>query len=325
MGSQIGAITGKHANLRATIPVSDMIEFISSVLKLQYRGAVAAGDCDEELTAEQEEKLKHQEEQQTILRLRRIDSPNEILMSHINPEITADNAEFAEYFIVIHRDLLINKDKLNDILEINFSPGHTYIEFVTKKQILEKSFFGKHPAEDASNPIIAKGEIRDEKVRYENSKEYDKRYNTNFLDSRIIPLTKEQFEAAYEYANQVKKNPNTYLIMGFNCNNFVQEVFAKTKIPGTFTQIYTTKELKEMNNLGASDALRNFGSCNKYFETYAVDIQEVMSKYNITADRIIELPETYDGIPMPKIYRFIVTPSNNCLKTETIDELLNKK
>jgi len=49
VNSQIGATTGEHASLRATVPVSDMVEFISSVLNPQpQRGAVATGDDEEE-------------------------------------------------------------------------------------------------------------------------------------------------------------------------------------------------------------------------------------------------------------------------------------
>ncbi|HJD59415.1 MAG TPA: hypothetical protein LFW20_01880, partial [Rickettsia endosymbiont of Omalisus fontisbellaquei] len=245
--------------------------------------------------------------QETVLSLRRIDSPNEILISHINPEISLDNAEFTEYFIVIHRDLLINKDKLTGILEINSSqPGHTYIEFVTKKQILEKSFFGKYPT---TNRFFSQGTVFDEHERYTNSKEYDREHNTNFLDSRIIPLTKKQFEAAYKYANHMDKNPDYFNIFSTNCNNFVQEVFAKTKIPGAYSQIYTAQELREMRNVGALNVLVNFGSCDKPAQVQEISKAKVMEKFNVPVDSIIDITQMDDLIP-----RFIVKPNNNCKK-----------
>lgn len=66
VNSQIGVTTGERASLRATVPVSDMVEFISSAL---HGVPVAAGD--EELTPEQQEELKRQEEE--LERIRKYD------------------------------------------------------------------------------------------------------------------------------------------------------------------------------------------------------------------------------------------------------------
>ncbi|KDO03356.1 hypothetical protein [Rickettsia tamurae] len=61
VNSQIGTTTGEYTSLRATVPVSDMVEFISSALKPQQASAFSAGE--EELTAKQQEELKRQEEE----------------------------------------------------------------------------------------------------------------------------------------------------------------------------------------------------------------------------------------------------------------------
>jgi hypothetical protein len=62
-----------------------------------------------------------------------------------------------------------------------------------------QSFFGKYPE---INAPVSIGKIIDDSSRYELSKRYDNKHGTSLLKTKIIPLTRQQFNAAYYYARK---------------------------------------------------------------------------------------------------------------------------
>lgn len=162
---------------------------------------------------------------------------------NINPLVRHENAE---YFLNIYHDVYLEQDE--DVGTINKTlrslVGHFYVGFASKLDGSDKTF-GKRSIEDGNlitdgTAIIGRGRVVDENSRLSLSKKYQAEKGEQVVDTRVIPLTANQYFNSYQFAKVSEQDNNhLYVAGGYDCADFVQSVYHAAGLSFHFTKCYT--------------------------------------------------------------------------------------
>jgi hypothetical protein len=208
--------------------------------------------------------------------------------------------------LLVNNDVKVDYNQKTQEYTLPFSTGHTNIGFVTNGEI--QDIFGKQPSIEGAP--IGTGQILSEAERYELSKEYDEKHGTNHHSTKIIPVTKEQYDAAYNYAKSQKDSGVKYFnVFTSNCNDFVNDVLQQA-IPGkNLGQIYTEKELKDM--AVKTDIAVKYGACDQGRTVTESIFVNVADKHKVDPSRVTPHPVDPSN---PDIRHYTISPDNVCPK-----------
>lgn len=234
----------------------------------------------------------------------------------INPSIKARDAK---YFLKIHHDFTVKED----LSELESSIGHFYIE-LTDTILNTTKLSGKYPIEGVRMTALNLGEIKEEEQRLNKSKQYMKKNNEEItLTTKVIPLTVEQYFRASMFLSS--KNRGIYAAGIDDCICFTQEVYSAAGLPRHFTDVYTAAELISLGSVASKAAFARYGSRDSHIPVNGFSVEEVASKYHVSADRVIEAHSDILSERMSSQKQFIILSdkllqSINGLKTLTTYE-----
>lgn len=216
---------------------------------------------------------------------------------NINPLVRHENAE---YFLNIYHDVYLEQDE--DVGTINKTlrslVGHFYVGFASKLDGSEKTF-GKRSIEDGNlitdgTAIIGRGRVVDENSRLSLSKKYQAEKGEQVVDTRVIPLTANQYFNSYQFAKVSEQDNNhLYVAGGYDCADFVQSVYHAAGLSFHFTKCYTAQELQNLGTAASMKALLKYSSRDnfvKYFRCITgISAEEIALRLNIEEERVEEL------------------------------------
>lgn len=222
-------------------------------------------------------------------------------IANINPSIDILKAK---HFLLVNNDVKVDYNEKTKEYTLPFSTGHTNIGFVTNGEI--QDIFGKQPSWKGSP--IAPGKIKYEAGRDIVSKQHDQDNGKSYHSTKIIPVTKEQYDAAYNYAKSQKDSGVKYFnVFTSNCNDFVNDVLQQA-IPGkNLGQIYTAKELKDM--AVKTDIAVKYGACNQGRTVTESIHVNVADKHKVDPSRVTPHPVDPSN---PDIRHYTISPDNVC-------------
>ncbi len=139
----------------------------------------------------------------------------------------------------------------------NIRAGHAYLE-LTPPGCQSGEVFGFYPEkfDEKREVLFGKGMIRQDAERLALSKS-ENRINQS---AKEHVLTSLEFKRALTFLqNQIEK-PNYYFLIGYNCIDFIQDVFnaAKGEQAKNFLSSYSEGELKDLSWVGTYARLRKF-------------------------------------------------------------------
>jgi hypothetical protein len=221
-------------------------------------------------------------------------------IANVNP--TVDILK-AKHFLLVNNDVQVDYNKETKEYTLPFSTGHHNIGFVANGET--QGIFGKQPY--INGAPIGSGKIENEKERNKLSKEYDEKHGTSHLTTKIIPVTKEQYDAAYNYSKSQQDSGVKFNIFNSNCNDFVNDVIKQAMPDKNLGQIYTAEELK--NKAVNADVLVKYGACDKgRIVTESIHVN-VADKHKVDPSRVVPLPVDSSN---PDIRHYTISPDNVC-------------
>lgn len=214
---------------------------------------------------------------------------------NINPFILAKEAN---YFLGIHHDLKV-EDGLNSVMVINpNSPGHFYVSLLSQTPKTHE-FFGVNPAIDEGQTLLENiggaftEIIIDESARYNKSIAFQEMNGNKILDTRCIPLTRDQYNTTYRYVCKRMQQNNWYVLGYKDCADFVQDVYHSTGLSLYFTKVFTKSELLELGTSSALKVLGRYGSRDtlqdKFLRIESVSKQALAEELNISEKQIADI------------------------------------
>ncbi len=223
-------------------------------------------------------------------------------IANINPSVGILKAK---YFLLVNNDVKVDYNQKTKEYTLPFSTGHTNIGFVTNGEI--QDIFGKQPYLDKFPIPIGPGKIKDEAERYRVSQNNDE---LSHHSTKIIPVTKEQYDAAYNYAKSQQDSGVQYFnIANNNCNNFVNDVIQQAIPDKNLGQIYTAKELE--NKAVNIDVSVKYGACDQGRIVTESILVNVADKHKVDPSRVTPHPVDPSN---PDIRHYTISPDNVCPK-----------
>lgn len=169
--------------------------------------------------------------------------------------------------------------------------GHFYLGLAENGKV---SFFPNYPKKGSFLRDLINGEeIYDalQKV-YHDVTNIEENELVQWITTKTIKLTPEQFTQAYEYAvtHQASTTEKSY-DGGFKSAAFIQSVYHEAGLPLHFTAIYTRSELRDLGTSAATKVLIQYGSRDtfeKHFSKISAPNEiELASRLNIPKNTII--------------------------------------
>jgi hypothetical protein len=124
----------------------------------------------------------------------------------------------------------------------------------------------------------------DEQSRAKLAKEFENTTGQEIIRYKIIPLTEEQYNKAFQFIST--KKDEIYVGLGANCINFTQEVYNAAGLPGYYTENFSIEELSQVNSWANSYTIKNFPTQNLEWYEYGKSKEEVAVKFNLPIERI---------------------------------------
>jgi len=287
LNSFIGSTMEEGANLNATLPVSDIVEFVQTIIKPKEQNMPGLLDLGTTGMSAGDNLI---EELNTVV----LENYEELVK--FNPEVQDKQTN---YLLKVHyRTIAFKEDKERNISK-TISPGHIYYELIDLKTN-NHTFFSKYPNQEegmynntiglAINIVDNKsGKIDKEQHRliekHKDNLEIPKEQKETLLFSKVMFLTKNQYDVTSKFASQI--NDQQFYILGMeDCSDVGRNLFNKLNMPTVYNHLFTKDELK----LSAVGKKLNFiyGDRNSPTTVRGNNIEEVANKNNVDVTRVIK-------------------------------------
>jgi hypothetical protein len=129
----------------------------------------------------------------------------------------------------------------------NRRAGHAYLELVRPGQE-RGEVYGYYPERygEKREVLIDRGEVRKDRSRLDDVRQTE----GDRLITKSIELHPDAFARLTHYLEEQMDHPSTYLLVGSNCIDFIQQAYSVGVGEGRFLELYTPDELKRLSWVG---------------------------------------------------------------------------
>ncbi len=320
----VGCTDSKRASLDAKLPASDIADVMMAgykahvVRKDQITG-VAAGDApmvDPEYGDEEEEEFDGVVSAKIGAEDRR--GKTRVYASHeevvtVNPQVGEMETD---YVIKTHyRTIAFEESKDPSSFEQSVSAGHIYYELVDLSSGTS-NFFSAYPEEGSI--VYGDLELNPQErdiFQHEKTLEYMQKTGKNVLFSKVMHVTKEQFDKADEFASNLK---GKYVLGGQDCSDVGPRLFEELGMSTAhYAHLFKDRELsktpvglKIKGAYGHRSAELTFKGTSRedVAERYHVSVDRVQKKYDIKPEDLKHFNEDIAYNNMCKDQEYVILP-----------------